>query len=257
MISREKRGNFAKNKNDDVVFGRNAVIEAIKSGIGINKVILAAKTNADIAAMAKERGLVVEYADRTLLDKLAAGGKGQGAAAYVAPINYVSVEDILQIAARKSEPPLLLLLDEIEDPHNLGALIRTADAAGVDGVLLPKRRSAQIGATAAKTSAGAIFHLPVAHIGNITKTLEELKEKGFWVAGADMSGEKYFFEADFSAPMVVVIGSEGRGIGRLVKEHCDFLVKIPMLGKINSLNASAAGAIIMYEARRQRMAKAK
>ena len=166
---------------------------------------------------------------------------------------YAELEDLLKFAAERGEQPLLLLLDELEDPHNLGALMRTADAMGVHGILMPKRRSVPLNATVAKTSAGAVEYVPVVRIGNIAQTLKALKEKGFWVAGADMEGKETCYEANLTGPLVLVVGSEGKGMSRLTKESCDFLVRIPMAGKINSLNASVAGSILMYEAMKQRL----
>ncbi len=170
-------------------------------------------------------------------------------------MEYAELDDVLQAAEEKGEPPFLLLLDELEDPHNLGALLRTADATGVHGVLIPKHRSVPLNATVAKTSAGAIEYVPVVRIGNIAQTLKSLKEKGFWVAGADMDGVQAYNEADLTGALVLVVGSEGRGMGRLTKEACDFIVSMPMVGRINSLNASVAGSILMYESMRQRLAK--
>ena len=167
-------------------------------------------------------------------------------------MEYTPLEEILDAAQRKESAPFLLLLDELEDPHNLGAILRTADAVGVDGVLIPKRRSCPLSATVAKTSAGAVEYVPVARIGNVAQTIRELKKEGFWIVGADMDGAADYYKADLTGALVLVIGSEGRGISRLVRESCDVLVKIPMLGKINSLNASVAGAILMYESLRQR-----
>ena len=169
-------------------------------------------------------------------------------------VEYVELEDILQIAKDKNEPPFIVLLDELEDPHNLGAILRSADAAGVHGVLIPKRRSCPLSATVAKTSAGAVEYVPVARIGNVVQTIKRLKEEGLWVAAADMDGTDYY-EADMTGALLLIIGNEGHGVGRLVKEQCDFVVKIPMVGKINSLNASVAGSILMYEAMKQRRNK--
>jgi 23S rRNA (guanosine2251-2'-O)-methyltransferase len=183
---------------------------------------------------------------------MARGIRHQGVLAQVAPVQYVELEDILQIARDKNEPPFILLLDELEDPHNLGALLRTADAAGVHGVLIPKRRSVPLSATVAKTSAGAVEYVPVARIGNMVQTIRRLKDEGLWVAAADMDGTDYY-EADMTGPLLLIVGSEGHGVGRLVKEQCDFVVRIPMMGKINSLNASVAGSILMYEAMKQRI----
>ena len=236
---------------EDVLIGRNAVTEALRAGRGINKILLADGDRegqvSEIVALAKERGIVLQFVDRGKIESVASGLRHQGVLAYVAPVAYVELEEILAKAEAVGEPPFLLLLDELEDPHNLGALLRTADATGVHGVLIPKRRSVPLTATVAKTSAGAVEYVPVARIGNIAQTLKNLKEKGFWVAGADMDGKQNYYEADLTGPLVLVVGSEGKGMGRLTKEQCDFIVKMPMVGKINSLNASVAGSILMYE----------
>ena len=243
----------------DVLVGRNAILEAIKGGRGINRILLAEGSRegsaGQIAAMARERGIIVEMVERRAIERMAPGHRHQGALAFVAPVAYWSIEDILQSAEDKGEPPFLLLLDELEYPHNLGAILRTADAVGVHGVLIPKRRSVPLSSTVAKTSAGAIEHVPVARIGNAVQTLAGLKARGLWVAGADMAGERVYDEADLSGPLVLVVGNEGHGLGRLVRETCDFLVRIPMVGKLNSLNVAVAGSILMYEILRQRMRK--
>ena len=243
-------------EREDVLGGRNAVLEALKAGRGINRILTVPggreKDLAPLLSLAAERGVPVRPASRQKLDEIAPGLRHQGVLAYVAPVAYASLEDILARAEAQGEPPLLLLLDGIEDPHNVGALLRTADAAGVHGVLLPERRSCALTATVAKTSAGAVEYVPVARIGNTVQEMKRLKERGLWLVGADMAGEMESFAADMTGPLVIVIGSEGRGLGRLVKETCDFLVRIPMQGRINSLNASVAGALLMYEARRQR-----
>lgn len=245
-----KRREEPRELPDDVLVGRNAVTEALKSGRGINKLWIASGDRegsvAEIAALAKERGIVVQYVERAKIEALAGGHRHQGVLAYVAPVPYAELEDILKAAEAKGEAPFLVLLDELEDPHNLGALLRTADATGVHGILIPKRRSVSLNATVAKTSAGAVEYVPVARIGNIAQTLKKLKEKGFWVAGADMDGEKAYYEADLTGPLVLVVGSEGKGMSRLTKEACDFIVRMPMVGRINSLNASVAGSILMY-----------
>ena len=254
-----KRREEPRELPDDVLVGRNAVTEALKSGRGINKLWIASGDRegsvAEIAALAKERGIVVQYVERAKIESLAGGHRHQGVLAYVAPVPYAELDDILKAAEEKGEAPFLVLLDELEDPHNLGALLRTADATGVHGILIPKRRSVSLNATVAKTSAGAVEYVPVARIGNIAQTLKKLKEKGFWVAGADMDGEKAYYEADLTGPLVLVVGSEGRGMSRLTKEACDFIVSMPMVGRINSLNASVAGSILMYESMRQRLQK--
>ncbi len=246
---------------DDVLIGRNAVTEALRAGRGINRVCLAEGDHSgsipEIEALARAQGIPVQYVARSKIEAIASGHRHQGVLAYVAPVAYVELEDILQAAEAKGEPPFLLLLDELEDPHNLGALLRTADATGVHGVLIPRRRSVPLTATVAKTSAGAVEYVPVARIGNIAQTLKALKAKGFWVAGADMDGSQQYWEADLTGPLVLVVGSEGHGMSRLTKEHCDFIVQMPMVGHINSLNASVAGSILMYESLRQRLVKAK
>ncbi|WP_423791496.1 23S rRNA (guanosine(2251)-2'-O)-methyltransferase RlmB [Mitsuokella jalaludinii] len=259
MEAEPKRREEPRELPDDVLVGRNAVTEALKSGRGINKLWIASGDRegsvSEIAALAKERGIVVQYVERAKIEALAGGHRHQGVLAYVAPVPYAELDDILKAAEEKGEAPFLVLLDELEDPHNLGALLRTADATGVHGILIPKRRSVSLNATVAKTSAGAVEYVPVARIGNIAQTLKKLKEKGFWVVGADMDGEKAYYEADLTGPLVLVVGSEGRGMSRLTKEACDFIVSMPMVGRINSLNASVAGSILMYESMRQRLQK--
>ncbi|WP_423791365.1 23S rRNA (guanosine(2251)-2'-O)-methyltransferase RlmB [Mitsuokella jalaludinii] len=259
MEAEPKRREEPRELPDDVLVGRNAVTEALKSGRGINKLWIASGDRegsvSEIAALAKERGIVVQYVERAKIEALAGGHRHQGVLAYVAPVPYAELDDILKAAEEQGEAPFLVLLDELEDPHNLGALLRTADATGVHGILIPKRRSVSLNATVAKTSAGAVEYVPVARIGNIAQTLKKLKEKGFWVAGADMDGEKAYYEADLTGPLVLVVGSEGRGMSRLTKEACDFIVSMPMVGRINSLNASVAGSILMYESMRQRLQK--
>ena len=258
---KESRGDAPAERElpEDVLIGRNAVTEALRAGRGINKLLLAEGDKegavSEILALAKERGIVTQFVERSKIEAIAGGLRHQGVLAYAAPVAYADLEDILKAAEEKGEDPFLLLLDELEDPHNLGALLRTADATGVHGVLIPKRRSVPLTATVAKTSAGAIEYVPVARIGNIAQTLKALKDKGFWVAGADMDGTQNYYEADLTGPLVLVVGSEGKGMGRLTKEACDFIVKMPMTGRINSLNASVAGSILMYESMRQRLLK--
>lgn len=240
---------------DDMVAGRNAVMEALKGGRSVNKLMVANGSNEgsikEIIAIAKEKGVNIIYLERSKIDSMARGIRHQGVLAQVSPVDYVELEDILQVARERNEPPFIVLLDELEDPHNLGAILRTADATGVHGVLIPKHRSCPLSATVAKTSAGAVEYVPVARIGNVVQTIRRLKDLGLWVAAADMDGTNYY-EADMTGPLLLVIGSEGHGVGRLVKEQCDFIVKLPMVGRINSLNASVAGSILMYEAMKQR-----
>lgn len=246
---------------EELLIGRNAVMESLRSGRSINKILMAKGERQgsikEVIALARENRIIVQEVEMRKLDELAKGLRHQGVLAYVAPVEYVEIEDILQKASDLGQPPFIVLLDELEDPHNLGAVLRSADAAGVHGVLIPKRRSCPLSATVAKTSAGAVEYVPVARIGNIAQTIKELKKLGMWVVGADMEGDKAYFEADLTGPLVLVIGNEGKGIGRLVKEQCDFLVNIPMCGEINSLNASVAGSILMYESLKQRMGKTK
>lgn len=243
---------------EEIIVGRNSVMEAIKSGRG-NKILLAKGERQgsirELIAVAKEHGIIIQEVEIKKINDLAKGVRHQGILAYVAPVEYVELDDILAKAEAAGEPPFIVLLDELEDPHNLGAILRSADAAGVHGVLIPKRRSCPLSATVAKTSAGAVEYVPVARIGNIAQTIKELKKLGMWVVGADMDGDKNYYEADLTGALVLVIGNEGKGIGRLTKEQCDFVVKIPMCGKINSLNASVAGSILMYESMKQRMMK--
>lgn len=240
---------------EDMVAGRNAVMEALKGSRSVNKLMIANGSTEgsikEIIAVAKDKGVNIQYWDRSKLDSIARGIRHQGVLAQVAPVQYAELEDILQVAKDRNEPPFIVLLDELEDPHNLGAILRTADAAGVHGVLIPKHRSCPLSATVAKTSAGAVEHVPVARVGNLVQTIKKLKQDGLWVAAADMDGKDYY-DTDLTGPLLLIIGSEGQGVGRLVKEQCDFVVRIPMVGKINSLNASVAGSILMYEAMKQR-----
>ena len=241
---------------EDMLAGRNAVMEALKGSSRINRLMVADGSSEgsirELIAVAKEKGVPVQFLERSKLDSMAKGIRHQGVLAQVSPVEYVELEDILSKAREKQEDPFIILLDELEDPHNLGAILRSADAAGAHGVIIPKRRSCPLSATVAKTSAGAVEHVPVARIGNIVQTIKALKEEGLWVAGADMDGKNYY-EADLTGPLLLVVGSEGQGIGRLVKEQCDFIVRIPMLGAINSLNASVAGSVLMFEVTKQRL----
>ena len=243
-------------ESDGVIEGRNAVIEALRAGVTIDKLFIAkGETDATlghIASTAREKGIVVVDADRRKLDNMSRTHSHQGVIAQAAVREYASVDDILAAARDKDEPPLIVVCDELSDPHNLGAVIRTADAAGAHGVIIPKRRSAGLTAVVAKTSAGAVAHVPVARVANLPTVLKELKEAGVWVFGTAMDGSTSLYHADLKGPAAIVIGSEGEGMGRLVGESCDFTVSIPMFGKINSLNASAAAAVLLYEAVRQR-----
>jgi len=241
---------------DGIIEGRNAVIEALRTGTAIDKIYLARgdtdKTLGHIASRAREAGVVVVEADRRKLDAMSRTHAHQGVIALAAVREYVSVQSILDAAAEKGEPPLIVVCDEISDPHNLGAILRTAECAGAHGVIIPKRRSAGLTAVVAKTSAGAVSYVPVARVANLSATLQELKKQGVWVFGTAADGTTSLYDADLRGPAAIVIGSEGDGMSRLVAENCDFLVSIPMRGRISSLNASAAAAILLYEAVRRR-----
>ena len=245
---------------EEIVAGRNAVFEALSSKRPVNKIFikmgLQGGSLGKIIAAAQSAAVPVEYVQPEKLDRLAPGIRHQGIVALASPIAFSSLETVLERAASRNEMPFLLLLDELQDPQNVGALIRSADAAGVHGVLLPRRRSCPLNMVVAKISAGAVNYVPVVQISNIVQTLRSLKEQGFWVVGADMEGDSLYFETDLDRPLVLVVGAEGKGMGHLVKENCDMLVRIPMQGGVNSLNASAAGAILLYEVVRQRMQKA-
>ncbi|AFS79286.1 RNA methyltransferase, TrmH family group 3 [Gottschalkia acidurici 9a] len=235
--------------------GRNPVQEALKSGRNIEKILIAKGASEGsinkIIGMAKDRKIIIQYVERAKLDNMSDTKSHQGVIAIASAYSYKTVDDILSLAEGRNEDPFILILDEIEDPHNLGAIMRTAESAGVHGIIIPKRRSVGLTAIVSKTSAGAIEYIPVAKVSNISSTIEELKRKNIWIYGAHMEGN-YYYEQDLKGPIALVIGSEGKGISRLVKEKCDFLIKIPMRGKVSSLNASVAASIITYEALRQR-----
>lgn len=243
---------------DGMIEGRNAVIEALRTQTNIDKIYIQRgetdKTLGHIASKARAAGIVVVEADRRKLDGMSRTHAHQGVIALAAVREYVSLEDILADAAAKGEQPLLVVCDEISDPHNLGAIIRTAYCAGAHGVIIPKRRSAGLTSIVAKTSAGAVSHMKVARVPNIPALLKDLKKQGIWVFGTAADGTTGLYQADLKGPAAIVIGSEGDGMTRLVAENCDFLVSIPMKGDLNSLNASASAAILLYEAVRQRMA---
>ena len=242
---------------DGVIEGRNAVIEALRAGTPIDKVYIAkGETDAalgHIAAKAREKGIAIVDCDRRKLDGMSVTHSHQGVIAVAAVREYATVDDILNAAREKDEAPLIVVCDELSDPHNLGAVIRTAECAGAHGVITPKRRSAGLTAVVAKTSAGAVSHVPVARVANLTACLKELKEEGVWVFGTAADARQTIYQADLKGPAAIVIGSEGDGMSRLVRETCDVLLSIPMKGKLNSLNASAAAAILLYEAVRQRL----
>ncbi|MBR0063467.1 MAG: 23S rRNA (guanosine(2251)-2'-O)-methyltransferase RlmB [Oscillospiraceae bacterium] len=238
---------------EQVIYGRNAVTEALKAGKTIDTVLVqkGATGLGKLIALAKENGAVVKDTSADRLDELSGGGKHGGVAAIAAAADYATVEDILAVSESKGTPPFIIIADEIQDPHNLGAIIRTAEAAGADGVIIPKRRSAGLTSTVFKTSAGAASWVKVARVSNLAETIRMLKTKGIWVYGAEADGEP-FRSADLSGPAALVIGSEGNGLGRLVRESCDMILSIDMYGKINSLNASVSAGILMYEFVRNR-----
>ncbi len=242
---------------DGLIEGRNAVIEALRAGTSIDKIYLQKgetdRTLGHIASTAREKGIVVVEADKRKLDFMSRTHAHQGVIALASVREYVSVADILNAAREKGEAPLIVVCDEISDPHNLGAIIRTAECAGAHGVIIPKRRSAGLTSVVGKTSAGAVSYVPVARVPNIAALLKELQKEGVWVFGTAAEGTTTLYDADLKGPAAIVIGSEGDGMTRLVREGCDFLVSIPMKGRISSLNASAAAAILLYEAVRQRL----
>ena len=239
-----------------VIEGRNAVLEAFRSGRTIDKVFVLDGCQdgpvRTIVREAKKHGSILNFVGKERLSQLTQTGRHQGVIAYAAAYDYAEVEDMLKLAEERGEDPFLILLDGIEDPHNLGAIIRTANIAGAHGVIIPKRRAAGLTATVAKTSAGALNYTPVTKVTNLVKTMEELKEKGIWFVCADMDGES-MYRLNLTGPIGLVIGSEGEGVSRLVKENCDFIAGIPMKGEITSLNASVAGGVLAYEIVRQRM----
>ena len=236
---------------NDQVEGRNAVLELLESGRDINKILVANGEKHGsihkILAIAKERKIIVTEMERNKLNQIAQTPNNQGVIAIVPPYDYCEVEDILEEAKRKNEMPFILILDGIEDPHNVGSIIRTAETAGVHGIIIPKRRAASVNSTVSKVSAGAVEYMKIARVNNINETIRYLKEQDVWICGTDMDTNTIYTKQDYKMPIAIVIGSEGFGMSRLVKENCDFLVKIPMKGKITSLNASVSAGIIMYE----------
>lgn len=240
---------------EELIEGRNAIIEAFRAGKSIDKVfVLDGCQDGPVLTIkreAKKQGSLIKYVDKERLDQLSETGKHQGVIAYVAAYDYVELDEIMEKAKASGEPPFIILLDNIEDPHNLGAIIRTAHQAGAHGVIIPKNRAVGLTATVARTSAGALNYMPVAKVTNLSKTIEELKKQGLWFAAADMDGE-VMYKTNLTGPIGLVIGSEGEGVSRLVKEKCDFITSIPMKGQIDSLNASVAAGVLMYEIVRQR-----
>ncbi|MDU1315196.1 23S rRNA (guanosine(2251)-2'-O)-methyltransferase RlmB [Clostridium septicum] len=244
---------------EDLIIGRNAVMEGLKSDRTIECLYIAkGDVEGSIKAIiniAKEKKVVIKEVDRKKLDSMSEGLNHQGAIALVTPFKYCQVHDILAIAKEKNEDPFIIILDEIEDPHNLGSIIRTAELCGAHGIIIPKRRNVGITSTVYKCSVGAIEHMNIAKVTNINAVIDELKESGVWIYGADIAGVEYSYQVNFNGPCAIIIGSEGRGISKLTLKKCDKLVKIPMIGKINSLNASVAGGIMMYEVLKGRLSK--
>lgn len=245
-----------KEEYQDQIEGRNAVLEYLKTGKDINKIYIAKGEKHgsihEIIAKAKENKVIIVEVDKAKLNQIAQTKNHQGVIAIVPPFNYCDVDDILEFAKSKNEKAFLLILDGIEDPHNLGSIIRTAETAGVHGIIIPKRRSALVNSTVQKTSAGATNFMKIARVNNLNETIEYLKEHDIWIYGTDMNTEKMYYQEDLTGDLAIIIGSEGQGMERLVKEKCDFLLKIPMKGKITSLNASVSAGIVMYEVVKQR-----
>ena len=252
-----KEENNNQNQYQDQVEGRNSVLELLESGKDINKIFITKGERHGsinkIIAKAKERKVIVVEKDKKQMNEIAQTENYQGVIALVPPFEYCEIEDILEEARRKKEDPFVLILDSIEDPHNLGSIIRTAETAGVHGIIIPKRRAASVNSTVNKVSAGAVEYMKIARVTNITDAINKLKEEGLWICGTDINTETYYYQQDLKGPIGVVIGNEGNGIGEKVKKNCDFLVKIPMKGKITSLNASVSAGIIIYEIVEQRL----
>ena len=256
VVPKESTGELQR---DDLVLGRNAVIEALKSNRTIESIYVS-KGDLEgsikvVLGIAKEKGVVVKEVERKKLDIMCEGVVHQGVVAKVTPYKYCEVTDMLELAEQRGEKPFIIILDEIEDPHNLGSIIRTAELCGAHGIIIPKRRNVGVTATVYKSSVGAIEYMKIAKVTNLNTTIDMLKAKGIWIYGADIAAKEYSYNVDFSGPCALVIGNEGKGISNLTLKKCDVLVKIPMIGKINSLNASVAGGIMMYEVLKGRIAK--
>jgi 23S rRNA (guanosine2251-2'-O)-methyltransferase len=244
-----------QDQNSDYIIGKNPVIEALKSERDINKILIAEGSQSgqmqQVIGMAKEANVMVQFVPKKKIDQLS-DGNHQGVIAQVAAYEYAEIEDLFAAAEKKNEAPFFLILDEIEDPHNLGSIMRTADASGAHGIIIPRRRAVGLTATVAKASTGAIEYIPVARVTNLARTIDELKEKGVWIAGTDASAKQDYRQIDGTLPLGLVIGSEGKGMGRLIRDKCDFLLSLPMVGRVTSLNASVAAALLMYEVHRKR-----
>ncbi|WP_368489110.1 23S rRNA (guanosine(2251)-2'-O)-methyltransferase RlmB [Clostridium sp. BJN0013] len=261
IVECENKIENLKNKpkfREDLIEGRNAVIEALKSNNVTIEQILISDGNMSgsintIFAIAKEKHVVVKKVDKRKLDKISQTGVHQGIIAHVTPYKYCELEDILDYALKRREAPFIIILDEIEDPHNFGAIIRTAEVCGAHGIIIPKRKNVGITPTVYKSSAGAVDYMRICKVTNLNTVIEKLKKQNIWVYGADMTGESYCFDVDFNSSIALIIGSEGRGISKLTKQKCDKLVKIPMIGNISSLNVSVASGILMYEILKQKI----
>ncbi|MBE3102918.1 MAG: 23S rRNA (guanosine(2251)-2'-O)-methyltransferase RlmB [Bacilli bacterium] len=242
--------------NNEILSGKNPVLEALRSGRDMNKVWIAEGVKkagiAELLQLAKEAGIIVQFVPKNKIDQLTDGATHQGIAASVAAYRYAEIDELFERAVARNEDPFFLILDELEDPHNLGSILRTADATGVHGVIIPKRRAVQLTGVVAKTSTGAIEHIPVARVGNLVQTVEDLKKRGLWIAGTDAKESADYRTMDAKLPLAIIIGSEGKGMSRLLTEKCDFLYHMPMVGHVTSLNASVAAAILMYEVLRKR-----
>ena len=251
-----RREEDAEKRFDDQIEGRNSVLELLESGKDVNKIFVTRGEKHGsinkILGIAKERKIIVVEKDKKQMDEMAQEENYQGVIAIVPPFEYVEISDILEVAKERNEDPFVIVLDGIEDPHNLGSIIRTAETAGVHGVIIPKRRAVSVNSTVNKASAGAVEHMKIARVTNISDAIEELKQAGLWVCGTAVDTNKYYYNQDLTGPLAIVIGNEGKGIGEKVKKNCDFLVKIPMKGKVQSLNASVSTGIVVYEAVKQR-----
>ena len=262
--TKQKTNNYVAEKRekpefDDQVEGRNAVLELLESGKDINKIFVEKGEKHGsihkIIAIAKERRIIIVEKEKRQMQEMAQNQNYQGVIAIVPPFEYCEIEDILEEAENKNEDPFVLILDGIEDPHNLGSIIRTAETAGVHGIIIPKRRAAAVNSTVAKTSAGAVEYMKIARVTNISDAIDKLKRAGLWICGTDINTEKYYYNQDLTGPIGIVIGNEGSGMSEKVRKNCDFLVKIPMKGKVTSLNASVSTGIVVYEAVKQRLSK--
>lgn len=254
--NQKSENNISKNTFEDQIEGRNSVLELLESGKDVNKIFI---TKAEkhgsinkIIAIAKEKKIIIVEKDKRQMDEMAQNKNYQGVIAIVPPFEYCQIEDILKKAEEQNEDPFVLILDGIEDPHNLGSIIRTAETAGVHGIIIPKRRAASVNSTVNKVSAGAVEHMKIARVTNISEAMEKLKKAGLWICGTDIRTDTYYYNQDLTGPLGIVIGNEGSGMSKKVRENCDFLVKIPMKGKVTSLNASVSTGIVLYESVKQR-----